>query len=627
MLGPWAEVVEMQEDQSGSGDQSPEQAGSWSPLADDGTGRTPDSAVQRDGGEPAGHDSGTPQAPAAPEVPPAPQAWAAPGPAPAAEQPQAPAGEPGQPAEPQATYPLPGTYGQSGDYGQPGGYGQGGVGGQSGGYSQAGIPDQPGGYGQAAQPGGYGQTTQPGGYGQAAQPGGYGQPTPPGGYGQPGGYGPPGGYRGYGGYVPPPPGDYIQQGPSGPRRGRNLVTYVVVAALAAGVGAGTVLAVNHGNSAPSVAGQPFQQQRGSGFAPSGGLSNSAEIAIAKGVDPGLVDITSDLHYQGGTAEATGMIISSTGLVLTNNHVIDDSTGLAASLVAGGRKYQATVVGYDSSDDVALIKLQHASGLKTVPIGNSDTVKVGNAVVALGNADGEGGARAVTGSVTGLNQSITASDEGSATGSERLHGMLQTDANIVPGDSGGPLVNASGQVIGMDTAAATGTLGSQPDAGYAIPINRAVSITKMIEAGKGTGIKTGVSGFLGVIVPGQHAATSPSPRRQRALQLQQDSGFGNQAGNAQRCLASEQTMIIPNKIAPVKSGALIDGVFCNTPAETAGLGAGDVITSVNGHAVSSPVSLTNLMTQFGSGQQITIVWVDPSGRSHTSGVTLIGHPPA
>ena len=112
------------------------------------------------------------------------------------------------------------------------------------------------------------------------------------------------------------------------------MTYVVVAALAAGVGAGAVLAVNHGNSAPSVAGQPFQP-RGPGFTPSGGVGNSAELAIAKRVDPGLVDITSNLRYQGGTAEATGMIISSTGLVLTNNHVIDASTGLTASLVEGG----------------------------------------------------------------------------------------------------------------------------------------------------------------------------------------------------------------------------------------------------------------------------------------------------
>jgi S1-C subfamily serine protease len=623
----------MQEDQSGSGDQSPEQAGSWSPLADDGAGPTPDSAVQRDGNEPAGPDSGTPQAPAAAQVPPAPPIWAAPEPAPAAEQPQAPAGGPGQPDEPNATYPLPGTYGQSGWPGQSGGYGQPGSYGQPGGYGQAAPGSQPGGYGQPTPPGSY---PPPGGYGQAGpggQPGGYGQPTQPGGYGQPGGYspaggyGPPGGYQGYGGYVPPPPGDYIQQGPSGPsqRRGRNLVTYVVVAALAAGVGAGAVLAVNHGNSAPSVAGQPFQP-RGPGFTPSGGVGNSAELAIAKRVDPGLVDITSNLRYQGGTAEATGMIISSTGLVLTNNHVIDASTGLTASLVEGGHSYHATVVGYDASDDVALIKLQHASGLKTVPIGNSNTVKVGDAVVALGNADGEGGARAVTGSVTGLNQSITASDEGSASGSERLHGMLETDANIVPGDSGGPLVNASGEVVGMDTAAATGTLGSQQDTGYAIPINRAISITKLIQSGKGTGIQTGVSGFLGVIVPGQKAAASPSPRHQRALQLQQNSGFGGQPSHAQGCLSSEQTMIIPNKIAPVKSGALIDGVFCNTPANTAGLAAGDVITSVDGHAVSSPVSLTNLMEHFDSGQQITVVWVDPAGHRHTSGVTLIGHPP-
>jgi S1-C subfamily serine protease len=616
----------MQEDQDGSENQPPEQAGAWPPPPpDDGLPQVPDAAPAQDAV--AQQNAAPPQA-GAPDG-----AVTDPG-SPAAVNVTAPLADDGgyrQPAEPQV-YPLPATYGQAGGYGQAD---------QPGGYGQPGAQNQPGGYGQTGQADGYGQAAQPGGYGQADQPGGYGQPTQPGGYGQAGGYGQPGqsggygqagGYGSYGGYGPPPPGDYIQQGPTdpGPRRGRNFVTYIVVAALAAGVGAGAVLAVNHNNSTP-VAGQQFQQ-RGAGLGPGQitgpGLSRTSVQAIQKKVDPGIVDITSNLHYQGGTAEATGMVISPSGLVLTNNHVIDNSTGLVASLVTSGRHYQATVVGYDPSDDVALLQLKGATGLPTVPIGNSTSVKVNDAVVALGNAEGAGGARVVTGSITGLNRTITASDEGSVAGSETLHGMLQTNAEIVPGDSGGPLVNTAGQVIGMDTAASSGSFGNQQNMGYAIPIDRAVSITRLITSGqKSPTIKIGLGGFLGVIVAGgKNPAASTSPQRQRALQLQGDSGFGSATGG-QSCLDNTGQMTIPKKIAPVKSGALVDGVFCKTAADTAGLRGGDVIISVDGQAVSSPASLTKIMENYSVGNQVTVVWVDPSGHRHTGGLTLTAHPPA
>ena len=149
------------------------------------------------------------------------------------------------------------------------------------------------------------------------------------------------------------------------------MTYVVVAALAAGVGAGTVLAVNNGKSEQPRRPASRTSQRGLRGSPAqggAGLSSSSEQAIVSKVEPGLVDITSHLKYTGGTAEATGMVISSTGLVLTNNHVIDGSTGLTATLVATGRRFGATVVGYDKADDIAVIKLKSASGLRTVPVG-------------------------------------------------------------------------------------------------------------------------------------------------------------------------------------------------------------------------------------------------------------------
>ncbi|HMD92177.1 MAG TPA: trypsin-like peptidase domain-containing protein, partial [Trebonia sp.] len=333
---------------------------------------------------------------------------------------------------------------------------------QQGPYGNPSYGDQ--GYGQP----GYGQP----GYGQP----GYGQP----GYGQPqGGYGAhsggPGGQSPWVGYGPPPP------PPPGSRFGRVLA-YIAVAALAAGVGAGAAVALNRTastsnaqsptNTSPgSNSGQqnPFSGSgngNGLGTAPSngpgtsngnsGGTSNGTgplnAQALAAKVDPGIVDITAQLKYNDATAEGTGMVISSSGLVLTNNHVIDQATSVSARLVVSGKTYNAQVVGYDSTDDVALLQLEGASGLKTVSFGDSGQVKVGQAVLALGNAGGRGGLPSTAqGTISGLNKTIQASDSGAST-TETLHGMLQTNAPIQEGDSGGPLVNSGGKVIGMDTAA-------------------------------------------------------------------------------------------------------------------------------------------------------------------------------
>ena len=160
-------------------------------------------------------------------------------------------------------------------------------------------------------------------------------------------------------------------------------------------------------------------------------------------------------------------------------------------IGNGHTYTAKVVGYDQTKDIAVLQLQGASGLKTVNLGDSSTAAVGQKVVALGNAEGKGGTPSVaTGKITGLNASITASDEGSGT-SEQLTGLINDNAPIQPGDSGGPLVNTSGQVIGIDTAASTVRLPDPAGAdhqtqAFAIPINEALSIASQIEAGHGLG---------------------------------------------------------------------------------------------------------------------------------------------
>ncbi|MGC1566776.1 MAG: trypsin-like peptidase domain-containing protein, partial [Trebonia sp.] len=406
-------------------------------------------------------------------------------------------GASGAPTQPQ--YGQPG-YGQPG-YGQPG-YGQPGYG-------------QPG-YGQAA----YGQPGYGGpGYAAYGQPG-YGEQ----GYGQPpqGGYGAWGGGPGWGGYnTPPPP-------PPGSRFGRVLA-YVAVAALAAGVGAGAAIALNHTSdpsSAPAANGSqqnPFsnggsnfgqapsnnQNGTGSGGTNTGTGSLNAQALAAK-VDPAIVDITSQLKYNNAAAEGTGIVISPNGLVLTNNHVIDEATSVSATLVVSGKTYTAKVLGYDSTDDVALLQLQGASGLQTASLGDSSKVKVGQAVLALGNAGGRGGLPATAqGTVQGLNRTIQASDSGANT-QETLHGMIQTNAPIQEGDSGGPLVNSSAQVIGMDTAADTSGFApdqSEATAGFAIPVNHAISIANQIAGGHASStVHIGLGGFLGVTAA---AANDPS----------------------------------------------------------------------------------------------------------------------
>jgi S1-C subfamily serine protease len=523
-------------------------------------------------------------------------------------------GQPGQPGQP--GYGYPGPYGQPGGPGYPSAAGQPGTGGYPGPYGPAGghgYPNAPGqpGYGQP----GYGQP----GYGQP----GYGQP----GYGPPGAGGYPGPYgTGAGGYGPPGPAGWGQPGgypPPDPRRRRhNLITYITVAAVAAAAGAGAVLTLNH-NPAPASTTSHGATAHGNSS------SNAIMQKVISAVRPGLVDISSQLRYQAGAAAATGMVISSNGLVLTNNHVINDTTGLVATVVSTGQHFPAKWLGYDSSADVAVIQLVGAHGLKTIPIGDSAKVKIGDNVVALGNANGAGGAPAVAGSITGLNRTITASDSGAGT-SETLHGMLQTNAGIVPGDSGGALATAAGTVIGMNTAAATGSLGSPTESvGFAIPIDRAIAIAREIINGQASSsIRIGATGFMGVLVPSGKASQSTNPAQQRELQLRQDQSESNfpvpPAGAA--CVSNEESSGVPAHVAPVSTGALIIGQLCGTPADRAGIAAGDVITAVGGQRVTSPSQLTTVMLGFKPGVNVQVSWTDIRGHKHRSTLDLAQAPP-
>src|SRR5215813_4731321 len=244
---------------------------------------------------------------------------------------------------------------------------------------------------------------------------------------------------------------------------------------------------------------------GLGAADAMGATALTTSQIAAKVNPGLVDVVSTVGYQGAKAAGTGMVLTPTGEVLTNNHVIDGATSIKAIDVGNGRTYAAKVVGYDKSHDVSVLQLQGASGLQTVAL-SSARPRVGQKVIALGNAGGKGGTPSVaTGRITGLHQSITASDEGSGD-AERLTGMIGHNSDIQPGDSGGPLANTYGQVIGMNTAGSaspsTAGEGQQPGPArtqaFAIPITEAATIASQIEAGTPSPTThLGGTAFLGV----------------------------------------------------------------------------------------------------------------------------------
>jgi S1-C subfamily serine protease len=339
--------------------------------------------------------------------------------------------------------------------------------------------------------------------------------------------------------------------------------------------------------------------------------------IASRVDPGLVDVVSTDGDEDATSAGTGIVLTSTGEVLTNNHVIEGATAIKVTDIGNGKTYTAKVVGYDATQDVAVIQLEDASGLTIASLGNSSSVATGNSVVALGNAGGKGGTPSVaTGTVTALNQSITASDELSGA-SEQLTGLIEDNADIQPGDSGGSLVNSYGQVIGMDTAASTGysfqsPSGQQGSSGssgstsaeqaYAIPIDEALTIAKQIEAGTTSAdVHIGATAFLGV----ELASTSEGSS---------GSGYGGGYGG----LGGGQSST---------SGVTIAGTLAGSPAATAGLAEGDEITALGGQSVSTAEDISQTLVKYHPGEEISVTWINSDGQSQTSTLTLASGPAA
>jgi serine protease Do len=237
---------------------------------------------------------------------------------------------------------------------------------------------------------------------------------------------------------------------------------------------------------------------------------------------------------------SGFIIREDGYVVTNNHVVDGATEIAVKL-SDGREFPAKIVGRDEKTDLALLKID-AKGLPVLPFGDSDKLQVGEPVMAIGNPFGLEGT--VT---TGI-----VSAEGRVIGEGPYDNFIQTDASINPGNSGGPLVNTAGQVVGIDTAIFSQSGGSV-GIGFAIPINMAKTILPQLEA-KGHVTR----GWLGVSIQ------PVTPELAKAMQL------------------------------PKEEGALVAQVLPDSPAQKAGLQAGDVIVAYDGHAIAKAEDLPRLV---------------------------------
>ncbi|MBC3190585.1 trypsin-like peptidase domain-containing protein [Pseudonocardia sp. C8] len=361
----------------------------------------------------------------------------------------------------------------------------------------------------------------------------------------------------HGGGSPPtsvyPPFPTQSGAPGKPPRRTGLVAIALAAGLVGGgVGFGGAYAVL-GDATPGTAATlSSAADPGTPAQPADGTVAGAAAAIT----PSTVDI--QVRTAQGTAEGSGVILTADGEVLTNNHVVSGagSGGQITVSTSDGTQYRATVVGTSPSYDLAVIRLEGASGLKAATLGQSADIQVGEQVVATGSPQGLSGT-VTAGIVSALNRTVAAGGDGEA---PVVYNGLQTDAPINQGNSGGPLVNLAGQVIGINSAIATsGQNSGSIGLGFAIPVDTAKRVAQeLMSDGVATKPQLGVQGSIAA------------------------SGATSGTGGAE--------------IAAVQPGS---------PAASAGLRPGDVVTKVNEYPVSSFADLIARVGNFTPGQQVTL----------------------
>ena len=440
---------------------------------------------------------------------------------------------------------------------------------------------------------------------------GHGAPTPPpppppsGGYG----YGPGAPYQGYGHY--PQQGDpYAAYHPypayPPPQRHRRSRGPAMVAAgtavaivMAAGIGGFALGRTHHDDSAggalgggygsgqapnaqtPNQNGQNPQggQDQFGNLDPFGNLGGNGDPSTSANTSPadsgqltGLVRVSTTLGYQRAAAAGTGMVLTSDGEVITNHHVVEGATDVKVTVMSTGDSYAAQVVGTDAKDDVAVLQLTNATGLATVTTDTSG-VSIGDTVTAVGDAGGsETTFSQADGKVTATDQHITTHDSNGSLG-ETLSGLMEISSDVISGDSGGPTYDDQGEVVGMTTAASTG---SSDTVGYAIPISTVLQIAGDLENHVvNARYAYGAPPFLGVGLTG--------------------------------------------------TGTTVAGAYPGTPAERAGITKGARITKIGDTTVSTADGLKQVIHAYSPGDAVQLTWTDAQGASHTSTVTLIKGP--
>jgi S1-C subfamily serine protease len=304
------------------------------------------------------------------------------------------------------------------------------------------------------------------------------------------------------------------------------------------------------------------------------------VLVAKTVEPELVNITVTIEPSGLGAAGSGIVLTGGGQVLTSHHVVKGADVITVGDIGTGAQYPATVLGYDSTADIALLSLTGAAGLPVARIGDSSALRPGDEIMAIGNAGGTGQPTAAPGTLTALNTSIVARDAADLS-SKTLTGMLEVRAPVQAGQSGGALADRSGAVVGVVTAASGELSRAVGEAsGYAVPIDTAMGIVRQIRSGAPTdAVHIGPTATLGV--------------------LTSDASTG---------------------------GARIDVSVYGMPASAAGLLAGEVITAVDGRPISSAQSLKTALNVRKPEDTITLNLSDPDGSRRRVAVVLASGPP-
>jgi S1-C subfamily serine protease len=359
---------------------------------------------------------------------------------------------------------------------------------------------------------------------------------------------------------------------------------LVVLSIAVALGATACSLGSGGNDAQSAS--ALAQSSAPASPASQATGESPVVAVVKKVLPAVVNVTSDITQDGqqGKGVGTGFVVDPDGVIVTNCHVVENATKITVfTSDADPKKYDARVIGGDCLHDLAVLKVG-ATGLATVPLGNSSSLQLGQSVVALGYALAlEGGPTVTSGIVSSLNRTIQVQDPGCTSckdGTRTYTDVVQTDAAINHGNSGGPLVNLSGQVVGINSAGDD----QAQNIGFAIAIDSAKDTIANAEAHP-----LAPSAFLGVST----VTVTPPLAAQAGLKVQQ--------------------------------GVYVAATTSGGPAEAAGIKQGDVIVAVNGTEVTSSDDLGSILDGLAPGQTASVEVVRSNGTHDTASVTLGSRP--